>query len=70
MFALIFGGQSSFPTIAMKLLLIIYLIGFLGSAPYSQALAQHGHYRGGHGSSHKGGSYKNKKTGDHYRKRK
>ena len=28
-----------------------------------------GHYRSGHGSSHRGGSYKNKKTGDHYRTR-
>ena len=28
-----------------------------------------GHYRSGHGSSHRGGSYKNRKTGDHYRTR-
>ncbi|MCW3480590.1 hypothetical protein OL229_13670 [Neisseriaceae bacterium JH1-16] len=28
-----------------------------------------GHYAGGHGSSHKGGHYKNKATNDHYRKR-
>lgn len=25
-----------------------------------------GHYRGGHGSSHKGGKYVNPKTGNHY----
>ena len=29
-----------------------------------------GQYQGGQGSSHKGGYYKNKKTGDHYRDRK
>jgi hypothetical protein len=29
-----------------------------------------GTYQGGTGSSHKGGHYKNKKTGDHYRDRK
>jgi hypothetical protein len=29
-----------------------------------------GFYEGGQGSSHKGGHYKNKKTGDHYRDRK
>jgi hypothetical protein len=28
-----------------------------------------GTYRGGHGSSHKGGHYKNSRTADHYRKR-
>ena len=27
-----------------------------------------GHYRGGRGSSHKGGRYKNPKTHDHYRR--
>lgn len=28
-----------------------------------------GHYDGGSGSSHKGGTYSNSATGDHYRKR-
>ena len=34
------------------------------------AFAQGGHYKNGKGSSHKGGKYKNKATGNHYRKRK
>lgn len=42
----------------------------LVGAPLSHAFAQRGHYKGGHGSSHKGGSYKNKATNNHYRKRK
>ncbi|SAL19402.1 hypothetical protein AWB71_00935 [Caballeronia peredens] len=33
------------------------------------AEARGGHYAGGHGSSHKGGHYKNARTGDHYEKR-
>lgn len=33
------------------------------------ALASGGHYAGGHGSSHKGGHYKNARTGDHYERR-
>ena len=53
-----------------QLLSLLALLGFLASASFSPAWAQHGHYKGGHGSSHKGGSYKNKSTGDHYRKRK
>ena len=36
----------------------------------TSAFAQGGHYKNGRGSSHKGGSYKNKATHDHYRKRK
>ncbi|WP_158308432.1 hypothetical protein [Flavobacterium columnare] len=32
--------------------------------------AQKGHYKGGKGSSHKGGHYKNSSTNDHYKKRK
>jgi hypothetical protein len=32
--------------------------------------AQSGHYKNGKGSSHKGGSYKNKTTNNHYKKRK
>ncbi|WP_321842616.1 hypothetical protein [Burkholderia cepacia] len=34
------------------------------------ALARGGHYAGGHGSSHKGGKYKNARTGDRYEHRK
>ncbi|MDR5756579.1 hypothetical protein [Caballeronia sp. LZ035] len=33
------------------------------------AEARGGHYAGGHGSSHKGGQYKNSRTGNHYEKR-
>jgi hypothetical protein len=33
------------------------------------AFARGGHYSGGHGSSHKGGHYKNARTGDHYEKK-
>ncbi len=32
--------------------------------------AQSGHYKNGKGSSHKGGSYKNSSTHNHYKKRK
>lgn len=35
----------------------------------TQVSAQRGHYKGGRGSSHKGGKYKNPSTGNHYRKR-
>jgi len=34
-----------------------------------RSLYHTGHYAGGHGSSHKGGHYKNSSTHDHYRKR-
>ena len=51
-------------------LLLLPLLGLLLSMPLSPAWAQQGHYKGGHGSSHKGGSYKNKSTNDHYRHRK
>ncbi|MDR5833435.1 hypothetical protein [Caballeronia sp. LZ034LL] len=33
------------------------------------AEARGGRYAGGHGSSHKGGQYKNSRTGNHYEKR-
>ncbi|MGI4871354.1 MAG: hypothetical protein ACRYFX_09260 [Janthinobacterium lividum] len=52
-----------------KLALLLAALCLLAGAPLS-VLAQRGHYKGGHGSSHKGGSYKNKATNDHYRKRK
>lgn len=32
--------------------------------------AQSGYYKNGKGSSHKGGSYKNSSTNNHYKKRK
>lgn len=35
----------------------------------SISFAQHGYYRGGHGSSHKRGHYVNRHTSNHYRTR-
>lgn len=56
----------------MKNRFALYLLLALFSA--APALAQHGYhsgtYKGGKGSSHKGGSYKNSSTGNHYRHRK
>jgi hypothetical protein len=49
-----------------KLLFALALIGIC-VGPVS---AQGGHYKGGKGSSHKSGKYKNASTGNHYRKRK
>ncbi len=40
------------------------------TAPIVEAKSTRGgHYAGGKGSSHKGGKYKNARTGDHYTKR-
>jgi hypothetical protein len=50
----------------MKRLLLIIFTALLLMPAFSQG----GHYKGGKGSSHKGGKYKNASTGDHYRKRK
>jgi len=47
---------------------IVALITLALLAP-SISFARGGHYAGGHGSSHKGGSYKNPRTGNHYEKR-
>ncbi len=41
-----------------------------GSKGKSSHSSRGGHYTGGKGSSHKNGHYKNKKTNDHYQKRK
>lgn len=48
----------------MKKVVVVLLCAML-SIP-SFAMAKGGHYAGGHGSSHKGGKYKNPRTGDHY----
>jgi hypothetical protein len=53
-----------------KLFLTLAMLSLLAGLPFSHAFAQRGHYKGGKGSSHKEGSYKNKATNDHYRKRK
>ena len=37
-----------------------------GSSSHRSYPNQGGHYRGGHGSSHKGGHYKHKQHHDHY----
>jgi len=52
----------------MKLLVALLLCASV-VAP-SIAEARGGHYAGGHGSSHKGGHYKNARTHDHYESRK
>lgn len=46
---------------------VLSLIVMFAAQP---VLAAGGHYAGGHGSSHKGGHYKNAATGDHYQHRK
>jgi hypothetical protein len=48
--------------------IIIAVLAFSLLAP-AAVFAKGGHYKGGHGSSHKGGTYKNPRTGDHYEKR-
>jgi hypothetical protein len=64
-----FVVHQSLHTYMKKLVLFLTMICFLAGAPLS-SWAQGGHYKGGKGSSHKGGKYKNKATNDHYRKRK
>lgn len=49
-----------------KLIVALFCASFVIPAI---AEARGGHYAGGHGSSHKGGQYKNSRTGDHYEKR-
>ncbi len=51
----------------MRTVAVVLLCAVL-SIP-SFAVAKGGHYAGGHGSSHKGGKYKNPRTGDHYERR-
>lgn len=51
-----------------KILLLLFL--FFSTSIAFDSYSQKGHYKGGKGSSHKGGSYKNKSTNNHYRKRK
>jgi len=46
---------------------IFFIVAMLFAAA---TFAQNGHYRGGKGSSHKGGRYKNSSTDNHYRKHK
>lgn len=64
----------------MRTLLIVALaLVFAGAPLLSEArggrssggshASRGGHYAGGKGSSHKGGTYKNAGTGDHYQKR-
>lgn len=62
-------GKQSQPKkgIDMRTVAVVLLCAVL-SIP-SFAVAKGGHYAGGHGSSHKGGKYKNPRTGDHYERR-
>jgi hypothetical protein len=48
---------------------IIAILLCVAMAAPAVAVARGGHYAGGHGSSHKGGKYKNARTGDHYEHR-
>lgn len=48
---------------------IIALLLCVAVAAPTVAIARGGHYAGGQGSSHKGGHYKNARTGDHYEHR-
>jgi hypothetical protein len=49
-----------------KLIAALLCLAFITPAI---AEARGGHYSGGHGSSHKHGTYKNASTGDQYRSR-
>lgn len=49
---------------------IIAILLCVALAAPTITLARGGHYAGGHGSSHKGGKYKNPRTGDRYEHRK
>lgn len=57
----IYNGDSM-KTIITALISASLIVPFI-------AEARGGHYAGGHGSSHKGGQYKNSRTGNHYEKR-
>lgn len=48
---------------------IIALLLCVAVAAPTVAIARGGHYAGGQGSSHKGGHYKNARTGDRYEHR-
>jgi len=45
----------------------IFAIGITGFSAIAEARG--GHYAGGRGSSHRGGSYRNSATGNHYQHR-
>jgi hypothetical protein len=53
----------------MRWALVLLCLVFLSSNLAFARGAPGGHYRGGRGSSHKAGSYKNPRTNDHYQKR-
>lgn len=48
----------------MKKIALLFMFAALAFA----SQAQKGHYKGGKGSSHKDGKYKNPSTGNHYKK--
>lgn len=53
----------------MKKLLTIIAIVLMTITSFAQHrhyANQGGHYRGGHGSSHRGGHYRNARTNNHY----
>jgi hypothetical protein len=51
----------------MARIIIAAIVAMLALAPVAEASG--GWYQGGHGSSHKGGKYRNPMTGDYYRHR-
>jgi len=51
----------------MKKIIAVLLLALFIAPLFAEARG--GHYVGGHGSPHKGGHYKNARTGDHYEKR-
>ncbi|VVE46724.1 hypothetical protein PAN31108_04453 [Pandoraea anhela] len=60
-------------TLAIALALTFAVAPLVTEARGSRGAGSHsskgGHYAGGAGSSHKGGTYKNARTNDHYQKR-
>jgi len=46
-----------------------FVLGLIMAALPAPAEARGGHYSGAHGSSHRGGSYRNAPTNNHYQHR-
>lgn len=56
----------------MKQLMVAILVAGLTMPALAKGgghVSRGGHYAGGNGTSHKGGSYKNSRTHNHYQKR-
>lgn len=68
LFGFTFGLLIHLKNKIMKKLVVLCSLFFLVLGGSIEA--QSGHYKGGKGSSHKGGKYKNSTTKNHYKKRK